>query len=193
MSINSESFFCRLLNISKHEFLRVLIAWTLKFLVQTAIFLGATVITALFIERIGIGMLSVLFVFQAIFIMFGSLLFAPFLRKFQRGSVLMGGGSLIFCLSIVAFFLQESNHLLFFGILLIIYSIVLTQVYIAISIFIEDIFTPLESERAFPIIESAEPIAGIFAGFITAFGIKISFMEAEDFLIIWGIIVCKQK
>jgi HEAT repeat protein len=188
VSTHSESFFCRLLNISSHESLRIFIAWTLKFLIQTAIFLGATIITALFIERIGIEMLPFLFVSQAIFVMLGALLFAPFLRRFQKGTILNLGGGILFLLAVGAFFFQEVNHLLFFGLLLVAYSVVLAQMYIAMSIFMEDLFTPLESERAFPIIESAEPIAGIIAGFITAFGIKLSFVRAEDFLMIWGII-----
>jgi HEAT repeat protein/MFS family permease len=42
----------------------------------------------------------------------------------------------------------------------------MSQVYIWLSLFIENLFSPLESERVFPVIESSEPIGGILSGLL---------------------------
>ncbi len=57
------------------------------------------------------------------------------------------------------------------------------------SLFIEELFTPLESERTFAIIESSEPLGTLAAGIITAGGVLMLHLHAPSFLLIWAVLM----
>ena len=158
-----EHIFSHVFNISKHEIFRVVIAWILKFLLHTATVLGFTITLALFVGEMGIEKLPLLFVFQALFAIAGTFLLSNYLKKFSKAKALNIGAFTFSILAILAFFIHTSSQILFFTLLILIYSVIITQMNIALSLFTEELFSPLESERTFPIIESAEPIGCIFA------------------------------
>ncbi|MEI7511581.1 MAG: HEAT repeat domain-containing protein [Candidatus Peregrinibacteria bacterium] len=186
MQILFKHLLTRVLNIAPHEFRRVSISWILKFVLHTATILGFTVILALFVGDMGLENLPYLYIFQAIFAIGGTLALSNILRNFPKPEALGIGGVILFILALSGFFLHGAHPFLFFSVLILAYSVVATQMNIALSLFTEELFSPLESERTFPIIESAEPIGGIFAGLITGFGISLHLVEAVDFLIIWA-------
>ncbi len=172
--------------LSHRESHKIFTSWALKLVLHMSTVLGFTLILALFVGEFGIGHLPELFGVEALFSIIGTLAFASFLRKFSQKRALMIGVIALFILSVAGFFLRETNVLLFFGILIFGYSVILTQLNIIFSLFVEELFSPLESERAFPLVESAEPVGGIIAGLIT--GVGVLFVSPEYFILAWGIL-----
>lgn len=134
--------------------------------------LGWTAITAIFVHVIGIEGLPLLFVGNALLVMLGSMVFSELIRFIRREfliavSLVIAAGILLVSTQML---LPRSEIAFLIGGVLGI-SLFLGQVGILMQLFIEDMFTPLESESAFPLIETAEVIGGIAAGVVlTTFG-----------------------
>ena len=61
----------------------------------------------------------------------------------------------------------------------------MAQLNIFLSLFNEDLFTPLESQRTFPVIESAETIGAIAGGLVLS--VFASHVSSYKFIILWAI------
>jgi HEAT repeat protein len=170
--------------LSTQELQKISLSWALKFVLHMCTVLGFTIILALFIGEFGVDHLPELFGVEALFAIIGTFAISGFLRKFEKKKALLIGALSLFFLSIAGFILRDVNIFLFFGILILGYSVIITQLNIIFSLFVEELFSPLESEKAFPLVESAEPVGGIFAGLITGFGIH--YLHPEQFILAWG-------
>jgi HEAT repeat protein/MFS family permease len=167
---HNDTFF----NVSKSEWIRLFPVLLVKLFLQVSLIAGTTTLIAIFIGHFSIDTLSVLFMAQSLCVIFGALIASRFLRKFSPGKLIIFGSFLSAISIIVSPLFLEFRigfyALTFFGIF-----IALSQVSIWLSLYIENLFSPLEAERILPIIESSEPIGGIFSGLmIIAFVEEIS-------------------
>lgn len=172
----------KVFNVSAHEVPRTSYAWLIKFLHRVGFLIGWTTLTALFVTRYGITGLPMLFLFQSFLTIFGMVVFSFFHDrvpiKMLMASAAFFTGLLLFLATLVT-----SHELLFFALLLVALGFFMPQLTILLSNFFEDFFSPLEAERIFPIVESAETIGGIFAGLLM---ISFSFLIAPyKFLYVW--------
>lgn len=165
-AVRQLSILNKLFNIRGSEWSRVFYATIIKFLYRTAFVIGWTVLVAMFVSYYGIFALPYLFVLNAFFSMIGSLLYSLFFERFQKETILIGT---IFVAGLVIFSavqLITVNLILFFALLIVGISIFLNQLRIVLTGYVEEFFTPLASERTFPIIEVSETLGGIVAGLL---------------------------
>lgn len=154
----------RLLNIASHEWPRISVAWSLIFLSRFSFIIGGSILLAIFLSRLGIELLPILFLCNALFMMLGALVFKRIIHK-VRHELLIVGVVLLASISLLAsIFFLDRNIVLFFISFLFAEALMLSQLNILISLFNEGLFSPLESQRTFPIIESAETVGGILGG-----------------------------
>lgn len=154
----------RLLNVSDHEWPRISVAWGLVFLARFSFIIGGSILLAIFLSRVGVELLPGLFLCNALFMMLGAFLFRKIIHRIRHellivGIVLFAATSLL-----LSIFFLEKDTLLFFVFFLFAEALMLSQLNILISLFNEELFSPLESQRTFPIIESAETVGGILGG-----------------------------
>lgn len=173
----------KLFNISPPEFSRTTYAWILRFLLKLGSVIGTTMVVSIFVTRYSIGSLPFVFLVQALFTIGGMFLSSIIIHRFQVRYLivfhLLSGAFVLFLSSFAG-----ENMFLFLTSLIFVGGITIPQVQILIANYIEDFFTPSEAVRTFPIIESAEVIAGIGAGFLLSqvfpldFGIKFVYVWA---------------
>ncbi len=158
-------FIEKVLNIAEHETSRTAYAWSLLFLHKFGLIIGTTTLIALFVTKFGISNLPFMILLQAILTIAGMFAFSFLNEHFSSKKLIpicsFATGLTLF---IATFFLDQPY--VFFGLLLMVTGIFLPQLTIFLSNYIEDFFTPLECERTFPVIESAQTIGGIFAGLL---------------------------
>lgn len=174
--------FGKLLNVNKEEWPRILLAWFMSFFYRGGFVIGWTIIVGMFVGRYGIFWLPALFIANGIFTMIGSFIYSNFIDKHSKERIMFTSllGAVVF-LSAAALIGSETN--LFFALMILAEAIFLVQMKITMNGFVETLFTPLESERTFPIIESAETIGGILAGLLV---ISLSgVIDPEHFIFIW--------
>lgn len=162
---------------------RILFAWLLTFLTRIGFIIGWTIITAIVVSNFGITNLPLLYLAHAGLIICGSLIYTSFIHRLKIESSLISAitGGTIALFSAVLF--AETNTILFLGLILIAASLFLSQIAITLSLYIEDLFTPMEFARAAPLIESAETIAGVAGGLlITMLAEKIN---TNQFIALW--------
>lgn len=177
----------RLLNVGKKEFPRITIAWTLHLLLRTGFVMGWTVTVAMFINRVGIESLPYLLVLNALLVMLGSLIYSNLLKQINKPILILFTTLSAGAVLCVSTFFVYSQPLLFFGFILLAQSMLLSQLNILISLFTEDLFSPLESQRSFPLIASAETIGGILGGFaIFSLG---DVMPSYKFIYLWIVLI----
>lgn len=179
----SFEFFNRAANVSSNEWPRILLAWSVNFFLRAGFVVGWTVTVAMFINRLGIELLPYLFVLNALLIMLGSIIYSHLLQKVKRPLLMVYTvltASLLLILSTI--FIAQSD-LLFFGTILIAQSVLLAQLNILITLFTEDLFSPLESERTFPLIATSETMAGIVGGLTV--GLMSGFLTSYKFIYLW--------
>jgi len=157
----------KVFNLSPPEFTRTSYAWVLRFLLKLGSVIGTTMLISLFVTHYSIETLPFIFLVQASLTIVGMLISSVILNRFEIRYLIVFHlflGSILLFIS--SFF--GDNLFVFVSFLLFVGGITLPQVQILLSNYIEDFFTPGEATRAFPIIESAEIIAGIIGGFLLA-------------------------
>ncbi|MFC1749369.1 MFS transporter [Pseudomonadota bacterium] len=157
----------RLLNISAREVPRTAYAWIIRLLFKIGFIVGWTAIVAMFVTRFSITSLPFLFLIQALFSVVGMLLFSYFVNVIPVKKLILANIFIVaVCLLIAA--LVRSSDLAFFALIIPVSGLFIPQIYIFMSYYIEEFFSPLEGERVFSVIESAETIGGIIGGFLLA-------------------------
>lgn len=175
----------RLLNLNKTEFLPVAVSWWLSFLIRFGVVIGFTLLTVYFAINYGIYSLAYLFIIHSLGIMLGSLLLGNLVTKFKKEYLLIGF-SLFAAISILfSSFFYESKSIYFLVFTFLAVSVFVGQLKIVRMIFTEENFTPSQSHRVLPIIESAETIGIIFGGIIIS--IFAYSLSMQKFLYIWAI------
>ena len=179
-------FASKVFNIAPHELPRVLFAWSLRFFFMIGYTVGWTLLTAMLVSRIGISYLPILYISNALLVIVGAMFFGELLHRFSKTKLIYSSVAIgaILLATAIAVFYSFGNWWLFFGILLVAESIFFAQLNILLGLFIEDLFTPLESGRAFPLIETSEYIGGIAGGLAIVGGLRLHF-ETNQLAWIW--------
>ena len=133
----------KILNLSEREWPRVAVAFSMTFLTRFGFIIGWSAMLATFLTKVGIEQLPILFLANAMLVMLGTIVFRRFLHKINRELLIVFIilGAVAFMLSSI--FFVETNHVLFFSLLLISSAVLLGQLMILLSLFYEDLFTPL--------------------------------------------------
>lgn len=173
----------RILNIRPLEWPRVTLAWSIRFFYRLGFVIGWTVIVGMFVAKYGIFSLPYLFLANAICIMLGGFLFSHIVERFYRERIMLALVFLSGLILFLAMFLYPLNQLGFFALLLLVEAILLVQYRILLEGMTEEMFSPLESERVFPFVESADTFGGILAGLLIIS--LTSTIETPVFLYLW--------
>lgn len=181
------AFINRILNVGTNEWPRIVLGWCLHLFLRIGFVMGWTVTIALFINRIGIERLPYLFVLNALLVMLGTILFSYLLKKIKRAPLILYTTLLAGALLLLATMFAYSSNIAFIGLILLAQSILLSQLNILIALFTEDLFSPLESQRTFPLIASSETIGGIIGGLMI--GVLSGFLPAYKFVYLWIIAI----
>jgi HEAT repeat protein/MFS family permease len=185
--MKSVSLLNRLLNVGKNEWPRIVVAWSLQLFLRAGFVMGWTVTIAMFINRMGIETLPYLFVINALLVMLGTIIFSYLLKKIPHGLLIFYTTLMAIALLLLSTLFAYSNDIVFFGILILAQSILIAQLHILISLFTEDLFSPLESQRTFPLIATSETIGGIIGGLLV--GTLSGFLPAYKFIYLWIIFI----
>ncbi|MEK7145884.1 MAG: hypothetical protein AAB802_01740, partial [Patescibacteria group bacterium] len=173
----------RLMNVSSREWPRILVAWSMMFLARFGFVVGWTLMLSIFLTRIGIEALPFLFLVNALLVITGSLIYRNLMKNVKREVLISFTVIFAAALLLSSLFFLNSNTFLFFAFLLTAVSVFLAQLNILLSLFNEELFSPLESQRTFPLIESAETLGGILGGLtLTLFA---ETLPSFKFIIIW--------
>jgi len=149
------------LNTKSNEWPSICLAWFLRFFLHAGLIVGSTVLTAIFVARFGVEHLPYLFIFNSALIIGGTYYFSKLIGRFSLtdlmnftillGALLLGAASI----------LHTVNDILFVALIVIAQAVFIAQLEIFIFAFTEELFSPIEGERVFPIIESGELLGGL--------------------------------
>lgn len=170
-------------NVSEGEWPRILIAWTLRFLFQFGFVIGWTTLISMFVARFSLELLPYLFIANAALIIVGTFLYSELIHRVHKETLIVVTALLAGSIFYVSTFFLAVKSALFFACILTGGAILLSQLDIMLALFIEELFTPLESERTFPLIESSHTIGGILAG--VTITILAQYIPTYKFVYIW--------
>lgn len=177
--------FEKLFSVNRNEGNRVALSWFINFFYRVGFVIGWTIIVGMFVGKYGISMLPVLFVVNAVFSIIGTLVYSTFIDKFSKDNIIFVSVTIATFILLLASFFHESHPMAFFALLLAAEAVFLVQLKIVSNGFTETLFTPLESERTFPFIESSETIGGIIAGVLVSF--LSTTIDPSTFVYFWVI------
>lgn len=177
-----KNWLSHLFNISDHEWPRVIYAWFLEFWVMGAHVLGHAILIAVVASHFGAGSLPVLWIVAALLTVLATAVLTPLLGKFEKKKLILGLGGVGALLLGGAFLTLQMGlaPVWFLGLGLVGMAGVGGFLHIVIGLQVEDLFTPLEAERIFPVVSSSALIGGL----ITGFGITVLTGNAFG----WGIL-----
>lgn len=164
-TINTQ-FINKVLNVSKNEWGRIVEAWMLRIFFQIGFVIGWTMMTAMVVNELGITFLPFLYVANGVFIVLGTLIFSRLIYALKNRTLIIVASLLSSIVLLLAVLLFKEHSLAFLLLALMSISVFATQVNILLLGFIEELFSPIENQRANPLIETSEPIGGIIAGII---------------------------
>jgi HEAT repeat protein/ATP/ADP translocase len=173
-----------MLNIAPEEWEKVSFSWGMKLFLTLGHIIGHTAFLALFATRFGIEALPFFFLANAALAMVSTILITPLLDRVKKETLLIAL-SLAGMLALLGAFIVNEEFIQTAVILAFIATgAITTQVGIVLSLFIEEQYTPYESQRTFPIIESAEVIGALIGGFMVSQ--LVHFMHATDLFMLWS-------
>lgn len=178
-------FLGQMLNVEPGEWGRLVVAWFARFFFQLGFTIGWTLLVALFISRLGVSYLPFFFLAHALLIILGSAGFAYFIGRIPpyrlaAFTTLFSTGLLLLAQPTLA----TGQNLLFFTLALFVEGSLCGQISILLNNFTERLFTPLEGERMFPLVESAETLGGVAAGVVAVVG--VSYATPENLVYVWA-------
>lgn len=162
--IRNISLFNKIFNVRGQEWTRIALAFMMRFFYRVGFVIGWTVLVGMFIARYGIASLPYLFILNAVFTIVGSFFYSVLLDRFAKKNILIATIIIASAVLFSATFFVERNIVFFFAFVIVAVSIFLMQLKLVLAEYVEKMFTALESERTFPLIEAAETIGGIIAG-----------------------------
>lgn len=145
--------------------------------------MGWTTLIAVFLGRLGAVYMPTLFLANAILMMIGAQIYRKLIHKIKREVLIAISAICASLVLLISIYFINTNLLAFTITLLIAQSVLLSQLGILLTLFNEDLFTPLESQRTFPIVESAEIFGGIAGGMALTF--FADSMPAYKFISLW--------
>lgn len=180
-------YLSRIFNVAPHEIPRILLAWSVKFLFMIGFTIGWTMLTAMLVGRLGIGYLPLLYVANAGLVIFSTIFFSELIHRVGKRilTYLTIACGVILLASAIAAFHATGDVRVFLLLALVAESVFFAQLNILLSLFIEDLFSPLESARAFPLVETSEYLGGIAGGLLILGGLSFFHMEAFELSFIW--------
>lgn len=168
--------------VSRRENVRFILLWLIRFLYRFGFVTGWTLIVSLFVSRYNILALPYLFVVNALFIMFGSIVFSFFLSRLKNSVALISTVFLTgFALGLAIWFMHQS--IIFFLLLLFAEAFLMYQLNLILENFIEGLFTYFESEKKFSLLETADTIGGLSAGALIYALANV--IETQKFIYLW--------
>lgn len=177
----------RLLNVHRGELPRITLAWILQSFLRIGYVMGWTVTLAIFIHRMGIEWMPFLFAINAILVMGSSLVYAELLKKVKKSTVTLGTVFLAAGLLIFSTLFVYSDSTFFLGGIILAQGLLLSQLTLLVNLFIEDLFSPMESQRSFPLISSAEMLGGVMGGGILV--VLGEWMIPYKFIYLWALLI----
>jgi len=173
--------FLRLINVYETEVKDVLFSVYISFTIKFLSVVGWSFLVIYFVQLYGFAFLVNLFLTHGIAMILGYFLFRNFFTRFKLNSIFAFLVALMsLCLLVLPFLMQ--SQILFITLVFISFSLLLNQIKIAKNLFVEDLFSPIQSTRIFPIVESSETIAIIFAGLFVSLFAKFFTFENIFFL-----------
>jgi HEAT repeat protein len=162
------SFWSKVFNVKGDEWPKILFSWLVRFFYRLGFVLIWTVVVGQFVTNYGIAALPYLFVFTAFFTLLGSLGSSTVVDRFSPKKMMVVNvliAALVIAVTPVFFSPDEP---LFIGLLMVTVVLFLKQFRLILGGYLEELFSPLQSERTFPLIEAADTIAGVVAGILLA-------------------------
>jgi len=158
----------KVLNINDRQSLKIFLFWLLRSIYRVGFVVGWTATMAMFVAKYGIKSLPYLFILNGFFTILGSVLYSSVIHRLKKNlclvlTVFASMGTLFLA------YLFRATPFLFFAFLITAVSVFLSQFRIVLNSLIEDYFSPLESEKVFPILESSETVGGLMAGVVITF------------------------
>lgn len=171
------------LNIAPHEVSRVNFSWLVKLLLDASHIFGHTLLLYYISVYFGVYNLPYFLLIEGIIIVFFSLVYKKVnIQKEKLILILI----ILGILSLILSYVYYSNHIIFILLFFLAYSVFTYRVILIFNMVIESLFSPLESSRAIPIIETAILFAGLIVGSIisvfTYYHINPSFI-----IILWAL------
>ncbi len=175
----------KILDLKKSEVGRVFNAFGLSFLLRLGYIVGWSSILGIFLGQVGLTYLPILFLANAFLTIIASAILKPLFKRVPTHifvTVCGFSGAIALFASVILLPIH-----FYVGLALAIFTqaFLATQIAIQVSLHNESHFNPLESERAFPIIESSE-IVGALAGGVLLSSLS-HWIAPTKFLLIWGI------
>ncbi|MEA3304948.1 MAG: hypothetical protein U9Q15_04435 [Patescibacteria group bacterium] len=181
-----------LIDIAPHEWFRVWYLFLITFFFMVGHVFGHAIILASVTTTMGIYALPYFLIIAAVFAMVGTTVFARIIAKYDKPKLFVGL-SLAAVVTLVAAYIVGDSHLyLFYSLVLLVVSVFQVQLHTILALMKEHKFSPLESQRTFPVIESSELLAGIVGGGVISLFIGHGFfahyihLSVNDFLLFWA-------
>lgn len=166
--------FLNLINVYESEFKDLMFSICISFVVKFLTVVGWSFLIIYFVELYNFSYLVNLFLTHGVAMVLGYFLFKNIFSKFSLNSIFTILLSLFASICVILPFIK-SNQILFITLVFIAFSLLLNQIKIAKNLFVEDLFSPIQSTRIFPVVEASETMAVILAGlFITIFSTYFS-------------------
>lgn len=173
----------KVFHVSGGEIPRLAYGWGVRFLLKLSVIVGFTGAIAMAIARYSIEFLPIFLMVQALFAIVGMLLFSVIVDRLSGRQLIVMSTLFAICTLVLASFFSHDD-VIFLTLLLVASGIFLPQVMIVVSNYLEELFSPLEADRIFPIIDTAESLGGIAGGAVLAlFGLQLF---GERLVLLWA-------
>ncbi len=173
--------------LNRSEIKDFLVCWSLALVSRLVFVISWTVLIVLAIDVFDLTIIPRLFIVYGLLTIFGFFLFKNFVSSKNRTLLIIGMSFLCSLALILSSYFFLSNFWIFASLLLFTLAVFWSQMKISKLLFFESLFSPSQSTRIFPLIESAETIGTVLAGILIS--VFSTFFELSSLLALSSILV----
>ena len=173
----------RLFDIRPGEWQRLLLLYVLAFALNASVVWGYAASDALFLERLGVKNLPLMFIADALLTAVAIIFYGPFVDRISNARLMIAIcvlGSLILAFARVGLAFDLT---LVYPLLYLLQCILKASISIHAWTYIADFYDTRTAKRHFPLISSGSRISGILAGFLIL--PLTRFFNAESLILAW--------
>ena len=179
-----KKFLGKVFNVHEGEYGRVFLSWLIFLLIMSGIIIGRNARDSIFLKNVGIQFLPYMYVLNAVFVVFVSMVYAAYVDKMDRTKFMVVSLALYAGVAFLTRVLLVMKLQWFYSACYVVVQILWLVGLMQFWTFMGDVFDTRESKRLFPVVGTGGLLGMVVAGFGAKYVVAV--IGTDNLFLVWS-------